>query len=111
MTGNNINSLFGKSQIRPRRHNSNLIGGQHPFSQWFLVNRHLRIVRGADIKVEILERRGAHPGRLGHAGSRVTQHNPFGIGHAMLQVHRLPHAFLQEIHLRGGHIGVRVRIR
>ena len=52
------------------------------FDQRLLGLVHRGVVGGADVEVEILERRGAHVRRLGERVGRVAQHDPLGLRHA-----------------------------
>ncbi len=65
--------------------------------------RHLRVVHGADLEIEILERLGAHAGALGHARGGPAQHDPLGLADTVVQ-DRAQRARVKREHV-GLHIG------
>ncbi len=65
---------------------------------------HLCVVERADVEVEVLERLGAHIGKLRHRRVRETQHYPFLIRYADAEMHPLVIDRFVKIHLIMGYV-------
>jgi hypothetical protein len=101
-TGHGADVFDGEAEVCAGAFEVNLVGAVHERLECGHAGGHAAVVERADFEIEILERRSAHLGLLGHGGRGPAEDDPFGFVDA--PVHDRPHFSGDELHFFVRHI-------
>ncbi|MNM54985.1 hypothetical protein D3C81_661150 [compost metagenome] len=105
------NVLDREVQVRARCDNPNSVRLVHQLGQGVLRPVHFGIIQVAYIEVEILESFGARVGQLGHAGIRITEHDPFRAFYPLFAMYEMGIKRVVQLHLVFRYVGHVIDVR